>query len=146
MTYVTYEGNPVHPIFMKNFQAQNWGTSPTGTPTSIISFGNTLYLTPVPSAVGSVVIWGLKNSSGFADDTTETGVEIASTIAFKVLQDLWASVDQKKSNYFGARHTEKLKLMVRNDKDQISSFGTLTESENVNFTSNQVDYPNVITT
>lgn len=142
----TYDGDPVQPTFMKTFQAQNWDSSTTGNPITIFTWNDTIYLTPTPSAVKSVVIWGYKNSSGFSDDTSETGLEIASTISYKVLQDLWAPVDMNKSSYYGGRYAEKIKLMTRNDKSQVGVFGSLTHSEQVNSFYDQVEYPNVITT
>ena len=146
IVYATYDGDPVWPTFMKEYQAQNWNQSASGTPITVFLWNDTLYFTPAPADDDNdIVIWGYKNSSGLDNETSTTAMEIPSLISYKVLQDLWAPVDPNKSIQFGMRFNEKLNLMKLNDKKQVSKFRTLTETIQNNAVNDQVEFPNTIT-
>lgn len=145
LVYATYDGDPVYPTFMKNYQAQNWNQSASGTPVTVLQWDDTLLFTPAPSEVKTIELFGYKNSSGLSDNTSETSMELPMTIAYKVLQDLWAPVDMTKSNHFGSRYIEKLNLMKNNDKKQLSRFPVMTRTIQNNAINDQTEFPNTIT-
>jgi len=142
--YATYDGNPVMPIDIKSHKNLNWNVLTTGTPQTVWEWNGSLYFTPIPSAVESIVINYYKNSSGFTDETSETEVQLPIAIAFRVLQDLWATSDKEKSRYFESRYLQTISAMKINDLKQVSHFPALTDSgldkEAVN---NQVDFPTI---
>jgi len=145
LVYATYDGDPVYPTFMKNYQSQNWNESTSGSPLTVFQWDNALLFTPKPSEVKTIELFGYKNSSGLSDNTSETSMELPFIISYKVLQDLWSPVDPNKSNHFGSRYFEKLKLMKTNDKKQLSRFPALTRATQNNSWNDQVEFPNTIT-
>lgn len=135
LVYATYDGHPVSTIDIKQHKILNWqSTNSSGIPVAVCEIDRELYFTPKPNAIASIELIYYKNSSGFADETTESEVQLPMAIAYRILQDLWAPFDQKKSAYYRTRFLETIDVMERNDKKQVSKFPTLTESGVANAT------------
>lgn len=128
LIYATYDGNPVTPIDIKRHQNLNWNVLTTGTARRVWEWNGSLYFTPIPSEIKTIVLYYFKNSSGFSDETVESEVQLPQAIAFRVLQDLWAVPDPKKSQYFERRYLQVIAAMKINDVKQVSHFPTLSDN------------------
>lgn len=142
LIYATYDGDPVIPADIKTHQNINWNVVTSGTPNRIWEWNGSLYLTPIPSEIKAVVLYYYKNSSGFANETSESEVQLPMAIAFRILQDLWATVDPNKAQYFERRYLQTVQAMKMNDVKQVSKFPTLADSRVDKFNVNsQIDNP-----
>ena len=135
LVYATYDGHPVLPVDIKVHKNLNWNsTNASGIPVAVCEIDRQLLFTPKPNEIKAIELIYYKNSSGFSNETTESEVQLPMAIAYRVLQDLWAPFDQKKSAYYRTRFLETIDVMERNDKKQVSKFPTLTESGVANAT------------
>ena len=101
--------------------------------------------TPIPPEVKVIKLYYYKNSIGFADETTETSIKLPQAISFRILQDLWATADQRKAQYFEHRYLQTIQAMKIDDLKQVSKFPALANVGNDCFdASDQVEHPNRI--
>ncbi len=145
LMYATYDGNPVYPVSFRVHKRLNWNSIQEGTPRTVCEFDGSLYFTPIPSAIKTIVLYYYKNSAGFANETTETEIKLPQAIAFRILQDLWATADMKKSQYFEKRYLQTVAAMKLDDMKQVSKFPALSDVGYDDKGFDQVEYPNRIT-
>lgn len=146
--YATYNGRPLMPISLRKNRQLNWGDNvQSGTPRTILEFADSLKLTPTPSEVKTVKLYYYRNSTGFTDESTVSEVKLPQAIAFRVLQDLWATSDMKKSQYFERRYLQTISAMKLDDIKQVSKFSALSDVglDNSDNIFDQTLYPNRIT-
>jgi len=142
LIYATYDGNPIIPADIKTHKNINWNVLTSGIPNRVWEWDKSLYFTPIPSEIKEVSLYYYRNSSGFSDETTPTDVQLPMAIAFRVLQDLWATVDMNKSQYFERRYLQSIQVMKANDIKQVSKFGTLSDNRIDKYSINsQIDNP-----
>ena len=127
LVYATYDGNPVFPITLKVHQRLNWNNIQTGIPRTVCEFDGNLMFTPVPPEIKDIKLFYYRDSVGFADETIETEVKLPQAIGFRVLQDLWATADMKKSQYFEKRYLQTVSAMKLDDLKQVSKFPALSD-------------------
>jgi len=127
LLYATYDGNPVWPVNLRTHKRFNWNNLQTGTPRIVCEFEGSLMFTPIPSEVKAVVLYHYCNSVGFSNETTESSVKLPQAIAFRILQDLWATADMKKSQYFERRYLQVIAAMKLDDIKQVSKFPALSD-------------------
>ncbi len=146
LLYATYDDDPVWPINLRTHRRLNWNSSEVGSPRTICEFGGNLELTPVPSEVKTVKLYYYRNSTGFTDESTVSDVKLPQAIAFRVLQDLWATSDMKKSEYFERRYLQTISALKLDDIKQVSKFPALPDFglDNANTIFDQAEYPNRI--
>jgi hypothetical protein len=147
LMYATYDGDPVFPVSLRVHRRLNWNSTQTGKPRTVCEYGGNLEFTPTPSEVKPVILYYYKNSSGFADETSETAVKLSQAIAFRILQDLWAMVDMNKSQYFERRYLQTISAMKIDDNKQASRFPSLSDFgyDDPEASFDQVMHPNRIT-
>ncbi len=144
MVYATYGGNPIVPVDIKKHKLVNWQPVAVGTPRIIWEWDGVLYISPTPTEIKTVVVDYYKNSSGFTDETAESEVQLPQAIAFRVLQDLWATADPRKSSYFEKRYLQVIAAMKLNDIKQMTKFQALTDNRIANLSVyNQVNSPTI---
>jgi hypothetical protein len=146
LLYATYDGNPVFPVSLKVHKRLNWNNAQSGIPRTVVEFADSLLFTPIPPEVKAIELFYYRNSAGFADETTETEVKLPQAIGFRVLQDLWATSDRKKSQYFENRYLQAVAAMMKDDNKQSSKFAALSDvgMDNDSFL-DQTEHPNRIT-
>jgi len=128
LMYATYDGNPVFAVSLRVHKRLNWNNSiQEGTPRTVCEFDGSLYFTPIPPEAKAIVLYYYKNSSGFAYETTETEVKLPQAISFRILQDLWATADMKKAQYFEHRYLQTIAAMKIDDLKQVSKFPALSD-------------------
>jgi hypothetical protein len=146
LIYATYDGNPVFPVSLRIHKRLNWNSIQSGIPRTVCEFGGNLMFTPIPPEIKAVELFYYKDSTGFADETTETGIKLPQAIAFRILQDLWATADMQKSQYFERRYLQTIAAMKLDDVKQMSKFPTLSDSSlDMDSFLDQTEYPNRIT-
>lgn len=147
LIYATYDGDPVFPVSERTHRRLNWNSTQTGQPRTVCEFAGNLEFTPTPSEAKAVILYYYKNSSGFANETSETAVKLSQAIAFRILQDLWAMVDMKKSQYFERRYLQTISAMKIDDLKQASRFPALSDFgyDDPDASFDQVEHPNRIT-
>lgn len=145
LIYATYDGDPLMSISLRTHRRLNLDSTLTGESRTILEFDDSLELTPTPSEVKAVKLYYYRNSAGFENETTESEVKLPQAIGFRVLQDLWATADMRKSQYFEKRYLQTIAAMKIDDVKQVSKFPALSD---VGFdyrdTLDQVDNPNRI--
>ena len=101
-------------------------------------------MTPMPDGIKVVELYYYKNSSGFTDDTTETGVQLPLAIAARLAQHFWTGEDDKKASSYEKLFLQTISAMKINDKKQVSVFPSLTDSRTSRLTIyNQFDNPQI---
>lgn len=147
LLYATYNSKPVMPINLKVHRRLNVNSVQTGTPRYILEFDGNLEFTPTPSEVETVNLYYYRNSVGFTTEATESEVKLPQAIGFRVLQDLWATADIKKSQYFERRYLQTIEAMKLDDFKQASKFPALSDvgNDDLNAFFNQIDFPSRIT-
>lgn len=147
LVYATYDGDPVFPVSLRVHRRLNWNSTQTGKPRTVCEYAGNLEFTPTPSEIKEVILYYYKNSSGFTDETSETAVKLSQAIAFRILQDLWAMVDMKKSQYFERRYLQTISAMKIDDLKQASRFPALSDFgyDDPDASFDQVEHPNRIT-
>lgn len=147
LLYATYDGNPVWPVNFRVHKRLNWNNTQTGTPRVVCEFEGSLLFTPKPSEAKEVKLYGYKDSSGFSDETAETDIKLPQAIGFRILQDLWAIPDPKKSKYFENRFLQVLSAMKLDDIKQVSKLPRLSDLkyDDPDSVFDQVEHPNRIT-
>ena len=149
MVYATYTVSggtpqPIIPVNVKEHQYLNRNQVVSGQPRYIWEWDDSIYLTPIPSEIATVEVFYFKNSAGFSDETVESEVKLPQAIAFRVLQDLWAMVDQKKAQYFERRFLQTISAMKIDDLKQVSKFPTITDNRMDRLQMNsQIDNPTI---
>lgn len=136
---------PLQSITIKEHKALNEGSmNGSSIPQFIFLFGDALYLTPTPSSVGTVELLYYANSAGFTEETTESPVDMPQAIAFRILQDLWAMDDIKKSEYWEQRYLQIISVMKSKEREQVSRFAPLTDSRlTKRRINNSIEYPQI---
>lgn len=147
LMYATYDGDPVFPVSLRVHKRLNWNSIQEGTPRTVCEFDGSLYFTPIPPEVKTIVLYYYKNSIGFTNETTETEIKLPQAVAFRILQDLWATADMKKSQYFERRYMQTISAMKLDDMKQVSKFPALSDLgyDDPNSAFDQVEHPNRIT-
>jgi len=148
LLYATYDDKPVMPISLRVHRQLNWNSvQSSGIPRNLCEFADNIEFTPTPSEVKTVKLYYYRNSVGFTTEATESEVKLPQAIAFRVLQDLWANSDIRKSEYFERRYLQTISAMKIDDIKQVSKFPALSDVgfDNLNMMCNQIDYPNRIT-
>lgn len=145
LLYATYDGNPVFPVSLRIHKRLNWNSIQSGIPRTVCEFADSLLFTPVPPEIKVIELFYYKDSIGFADETTESSIKLPQAIGFRILQDLWATSDIRKSQYFEKRYLQTIAAMKIDDLKQVSKFPTLSDSglDNDSFL-DQTEYPNRI--
>ena len=127
--YATYDGYPILPVNIKQHEYVNRNPNIiSGTPRYIFEWNGDIYLSPTPSEVKEVEVFHYRNSSGFANETTESDVKLPQAIAFRVLQDLWAMSNQAKSQYWERRYLQTIEAMKKDDLKQVGKYQRITDS------------------
>jgi len=145
LVYATYDGNPVYPVSLRVHKRLNWNSLQEGTPRTVLEFEDSLLFTPIPSEVKTIELYHYRNSVGFSNETIETEVKLPQAIGFRVLQDLWATADTKKSQYFERRYMQTISAMKLDDNKQVSKFPALSDVGYDDKGFDQVEHPNRIT-
>lgn len=145
LVYATYDGNPVFPVSLKTHKRLNWNNVQVGTPRTVVEFDGNLLFTPTPPEIKVIELYHYRNSVGFSDETTESEVKLPQAIGFRVLQDLWATADMKKSQYFEHRYLQTIAAMKLDDIKQVSKFPALSDVGLDDDNSlDQIEHPNRI--
>lgn len=145
LMYATYDGDPVYPVSLRVHKRLNWNSIQEGTPRTVCEFDGSLYFTPIPPEVKTIILYYYKNSVGFANETSETEIKLPQAISFRILQDLWATSDMKKSQYFERRYLQTISAMKIDDLKQVSKFPALSDVGYDDKGIDQVEFPNRIT-
>jgi hypothetical protein len=144
LIYATYDGDPLEVIRMKTHKRLNWSTIVTTIPRAIWEWEGSLYMTPTPDGIKVIELYYYKNSSGFTDDTTETGVQLPLAIAARLAQHFWTGEDDKKASSYEKLFLQTISAMKMNDIKQVSVFPSLTDNRLANTSVlNQIDYPSI---
>lgn len=144
LIYATYDGDPLSVIRIKNHKLLNWVTIVAQTPRAIWEWQGSLNMTPIPDGIKVVELYYYKNSSGFTDDTTETGVQLPLAVAARLAQHFWTGEDDNKAKAYENIFLQTISAMKLNDKKQVSSFPSLTDNRNVNMSVlNQINNPSI---
>lgn len=143
LVFATYDGYPVRAVTLREHRILNTRAIQTGTPLTVCEFDGSLNFTPIPSEIKNVELFYYRNSAGFANETVETEVKLPQAIGFRVLQDLWATADMKKSQYFERRYLQAIAAMKMDDNKQASRFPSLS-SAGGRSEYDQVEFPNRI--
>jgi len=144
LVYATYDGDPLQVIRLKTHKFLNWSTIVTTIPRAIVEWEGKIYMTPMPDGIKVVELYYYKNSSGFTDDTTETGVQLPLAIAARLAQHFWTGEDDKKASSYEKLFLQTISAMKINDKKQVSVFPSLTDSRTSRLTIyNQFDNPQI---
>jgi hypothetical protein len=146
LIYATYDDNPVWATNLRTHKRLNWNNNQVGTPRTVVEFDDSLEFTPTPSEAKTVKLYYYRNSIGFTNESTESEVKLPQAIGFRVLQDLWATVDVQKSQYFEKRYLQTIAAMKLDDFKQSSKFPTLSNAgfDDANRIIDQTEYPNRI--
>jgi len=146
LVYATYDGDPVFPVSLRVHKRLNWNSTQEGTPRTVCEFENELLFTPIPSEIKEIELFYYRNSSGFANETTESEIKLPQAIAFRILQDLWATSDQRKSKYFESRYLQTIAAMKLDDVKQVSKFPALSDLkyDDPDSVFDQIEHPNRI--
>jgi len=146
LVYATYDGDPVFPVSLRVHKRLNWNSTQEGTPRTVCEFENELLFTPIPSEIEEIELFYYRNSSGFANETTESEIKLPQAIAFRILQDLWATSDQRKSKYFESRYLQTIAAMKLDDVKQVSKFPALSDLkyDDPDSVFDQIEHPNRI--
>lgn len=128
LAYITYNGDPVDLATFKENEILNWGTLISSYARVAHIWEETLTLTPAPDAIAEIKVKYWKNAPGFAQETTDTAVNMPQVIAFSILQDLWSMEDTKKSQYWENRKLQTIALLKKRDVKQTVRFPALTNS------------------
>ena len=145
LIYATYDGDPLTVIRMKVHKRLNWSNIVTTNPRAIWEWEGSLYMTPIPDGIKVVELYYYKNSSGFTDDTTETGVQLPLVIAARLAQHFWTGEDDKKAASYEKLFLQTISAMKLNDIKQVSVFPSLTDSRLVNTSIlDQTENPSIV--
>jgi hypothetical protein len=120
MTYDTY---PIDMMENEEFITRNSGTTASGVTLGAHIWNKTIYLSPTPSEVKEVKIFGYKSPASLTDETSETDLPIPQYLSYRVLQDLWAVFDTKKASFFAGRADQIERDLIKNDNKHFESTG-----------------------